>query len=85
LNTDFSRAGLLPGTVPFGDLTVCGVAGITNMSVDAFLATANAVLGGGSGPPVPVLAPVAVQLNAAFFEGSPTVWAQEHLVIGPCP
>lgn len=84
LNTDFSAAGFLSGVSSYATLNVCGVPGLPNMSIGSFLSIANTVLGGGAGS-VAAIAPVAAQLNAAFINGAPSTFAQEHLVVGPCP
>jgi hypothetical protein len=44
------------------------------------------VLGGGAAPHAAAeLFPVAVEINRAFFEGSPSAWTQSHLFTGSCP
>jgi hypothetical protein len=84
LNINFSRAGLLGGVASFGNLNVCGVPGLPNMSVSAFLDVANTMLGGGSAFDLD-LAILAATISASFIGGSPSTFAQEHLFNGPCP
>jgi hypothetical protein len=91
LNVDFADAGLLGGTMglKFGDLKICnsGVAAIDGSTVRQFLAGANVVLGGGTSSygTVSDLQPIAANLNSAFLDGTPSSFAQAHLVSGTCP
>jgi hypothetical protein len=86
LNVDFSDANLLahlPG-VPFGNLRLTGfsgsLAGLNEMPVRDFLGVINNALGGGLTPyTISDLDGVALQLNAAFFNGIPLDWAETHL------
>ena len=44
------------------------------------------LLGGGTAAyTIGELAPIVIELNSAFNEGSPSTWAQDHLVNGACP
>jgi len=88
LNVDSSAAGLLGGSVAtdFGDLNICGVAGLPNMTVTTFRAIAENTLGGANNGYLPsAIVLVAQDLNAAFQDGTPSTFAQDHLVIGACP
>ncbi len=88
LNVDFSAAGLLGGSVTtdFGALTICGVTGVPTMTVGTFLAVAENTLGGANNGYSPTtIALVSQDLNSAFRDGSPSDFAQDHLVIGACP
>jgi hypothetical protein len=91
LNVDFSDAGLVHGTssARVGDLTVCGLAatpGFNGSNVRGVLAALNAALGGGAAAyPLTDLDDLAVQINAAFFGGAASTFAQQHLVVGACP
>jgi hypothetical protein len=84
LNSDFSSAGFLPGVTPLGSLSLCSVPGFPNLTVSAFLSLANTALGGGGGN-LANFASVTNAINAAFVGGSPSTFAQEHLVNGACP
>ncbi|HEY5924676.1 MAG TPA: hypothetical protein VIV11_23515 [Kofleriaceae bacterium] len=88
LNVAFSS--LTGGTsgVQFGSLTLCGVtpASLNGTSVNALLASANTLLGGGTNAfTINDLAPIAAELNNAFSGGAPSTWAQDHLFNGACP
>ena len=88
LDVDFSDANHLAGAVRFGDLTLCGLAqtGLNGTTVRQFLATANTALGGGATPySINELYLIATQLNAAFSDGSVSLFAQDHLFNGACP
>jgi hypothetical protein len=91
LNIDFSDAGLVTGNsgLKFGDLTVCGLTsdtGLNGTTVRGFLTTANAVLGAASTAyTASDLDTIASDLNASFGGGTPSSWAQDHLVDGSCP
>jgi|WetSurMetagenome_2_1015567.scaffolds.fasta_scaffold30269_3 hypothetical protein len=89
LNVDFSDAGMLTGSsgLAFGDLTMCGFGNaFDGGKIRDFLASANTVLGGGSvGFSVAELAPIALELNGAFFQSVPSTFAQTHLFRGACP
>jgi len=90
LNIYFNDAGFVKGNanVKFGDLTLCGfttLPALNGTSVRQFLATANTALGGGSaGFTISDLDDVAHQLDGAFVGGTPTSFAQAHLVNGTC-
>lgn len=90
LNIDFGAAGLIGGTVDFGNVYVCNVTTPTTVSgstVEMFLATANTLLSGGSVPGVTRddAAQLAAELNAAFLGGVPSAWAHAHLSRIACP
>jgi hypothetical protein len=92
LNIDFADAGLLPGNsgLKLGDLTVCGLTTATDLngqSVRAVLGVDNIALGGGAtADSILDLYQTTAQLNTVFsFGGTPTTWAQDHLVNGTCP
>jgi uncharacterized repeat protein (TIGR01451 family) len=89
LNVDFSDAGLTGGAPGrrFGDLTLCSPpAGPTGISVRAFLAVTQEMLGGGVTPfGIDALNGLAQDLNAAFVGGEPSAFAEEHLFDGACP
>jgi hypothetical protein len=88
LNVDFSDAGFLtgPAGLKFGDLTICnsGVTALNGASVRQFLAAANQLLGGGTSTygTISDLQPIAVDLNSAFLDGTPSTFAQTSLVNG---
>lgn len=89
LNVDFSDAGLL-GIEPtaFGDLSLCGLTTDTDlngMTVRQFLDVANTALGGGSTTDsISDLNALAVQINVSFYGGTPSAFANDHLVEGCC-
>ncbi len=91
LNVDFSAAGLSGGSsaTALGDVTLCNfpsLPALNNITVSAFLASANSALGGGAGIySVDIMDGVANALNAAFSGGSVSSFAQDHLVNGACP
>jgi hypothetical protein len=91
LNVDFTDAGFLLGASPvrFGDVTLCGFstpAAANGMTVRSLLSVANVALGGGSTSlTITELFQIAKQLNASFEQGSPSQFAQDHLVDGACP
>jgi hypothetical protein len=83
LNVDFSAAGLLGGTVAtdFGSLSICGAPGLPDMSVASFLSIAEATLGGANtGYSPAAIVALAQQINSAFLDGTPSPFAQDHLV-----
>ena len=91
-NIDFSDAGYTLGTagVRFGDLTLCGftgaLAGLNGSSVRAFSSIVNTALGGGSTSfAIQDLNQTALDVNNAFSNGTPTAFAQQHIVNGACP
>lgn len=88
VNVDFSAGGLLGGSVTtdFGDLSICGATGLSNMTVSSFLALAENTLGGANTGLTPTqLLSLVQQVNAAFQDGTPSTFAQDHLIIGACP
>lgn len=88
VNVDFSAGGVLGGSVTtdFGDLSICGASGLSNMTVSSFLALAENTLGGANTGFTPAqLLSLVQQLNAAFQDGTPSTFAQDHLLIGACP
>lgn len=93
LNVDFSDKGLLLGTsgVPLGNLILTNfttLPALNGLTVRQFLGDVNTLLGGGSSIySIAQLAPnngvdvdVAAQINVAFQAGSPSTFAQNHLV-----
>jgi len=91
LNIDFSDAGLLASStgIKLGDLTLCntGVTALNGATVRQFQAAVNALLGGGSSSygTIANLQPIAVDINTAFDDGTPSSFAQASLVNGACP
>jgi PEP-CTERM motif len=95
LDVDFSKAGLLgTSSTPFGDLVLVnfGPASSPNsvnpfeelngLTVNQFLATANTCLGGGPCQlGIDNTDQITLDLGAAFFEGSPSTFAEDHLVL----
>jgi PEP-CTERM motif len=95
LDVDFSNAGLLgTSSSPFGDLVLVnfGPASLQNsvnpfnalngLTVDQFFAISNTCLGGGSCPlGIANTDQVALDLGAAFEGGTPTTFAEDHLVL----
>jgi hypothetical protein len=86
VNVDFGDAGLM-GSFTFGNLTICGVSDAVNgQSVRQFEATANTLLGGGTASlSIADASTLANELNGSFFNGTPSSFAQQHLVNGACP
>ena len=85
LNVDFST--LLGGSVPFGNLSLCGMSpsSLNGTTVSGFLGLVNTLLGGGSnGYTIAELAPILSDLNSAFDGGAASTFAQDHLVNGAC-
>ena len=90
LNIDLSAAGFFGGAsgVVFGGLTLCGMtdASLNGTSVTGVMGLANALLGGGTNAyTIPAITDLVVRLNNAFVDGTPSAFAQDHLVAGPCP
>ena len=89
LNVDFSAADLLASSSSLSDLRFCDFAALPSLdgqTVDQFLATANAILGGGSGPfGATTAAGVARLVNNSFVDAEPSSFAQAVLVSGACP
>jgi hypothetical protein len=95
LDVDFSKAGLLgTSSTPFGDLVLVnfGPASSPNsvnpfeelngLTVNQFLATANTCLGGGPCQlGIDNTDQITLDLGAAFFEGTPSTFAEDHLVL----
>jgi hypothetical protein len=96
LDVDFSSAGFLRGTskIPFGDLVLVnfGPASSPNsvnpfdelngLTVSQFLAMANTCLAGGScALGIDNANEIAIDLQLAFDEGSPSTFAEDHLVL----
>jgi hypothetical protein len=86
---DFADAGLLTGSggIPFGDLTIVNLApypDLNGLSIRQFLAVANTCLGAGSCPNTyDDIAALTDDLSRAFEDGTPTQFAQDHLVVVP--
>src|SRR5712691_9790 len=87
-NVDFSDAGFLPGAsgIPFGNLILenfTTMPALNGLTVRQFLADENTCLGGGS-----CLYSVTdldfdltlLNVNSSFFDGTPSTFAQQHLV-----
>jgi hypothetical protein len=91
LNIDFADAGLLSASsgLKFGDLLLCNISspsGLSGMTVRQFLATANTVLGATSTAYTAAdLDALAIDVNYSFRDGTPSTFAQDHLVNGACP
>lgn len=85
-NVDFSDAGLLPGSsgLRFGDLLLENFSAepvFNGLTVRQFLGDVNTLLGGGSSAfTIPDLGTTVGDLNAAFSAGTPSAFAQAHLV-----
>lgn len=87
LNVDFSDAGLLPGSsgLRFGDLVLANFSPFfspfNGLTVRQFLGDMNTLLGGGTTIfTIADLGGTVGALNAAFSDGTPTAFAQAHLV-----
>lgn len=88
LNVAFADSGVTPsvGTTQFGDTHVCGTGTAADGStVAALLATTNQLLTFGPTSTITALYPVLLEVNGAFDNGTPSTWAQQHLVNGNCP
>ncbi len=89
LDVDFAQAGLLSNTsgLTFGDLRLCNLAQTTlnGMTIRDFTVLVNTALGGGgtSGYTYDELANLSESVSIAFIGGTPTLFAQEHIVSGP--
>ena len=85
-NVDFSDAGLLPGTsgLRFGDLVLenfTAVPAFNGLTVRQFLGDVNTLLGGGGAAfGIADLGSTVGDLNASFSVGTPSAFAQAHLV-----
>lgn len=99
LNVDFNDAGYLAGTsgAPYGGLVltdmvidigngnVVDMSALNGLTVRQFLGLADRQLGGGGGPyDFQPMSFVTQQIAAAFEGGTPTQFAQDHLV-SPIP
>jgi hypothetical protein len=91
-NVDFSDDGFLNGTAgdPFGDLTLCGLTGaqaaLNGDSIRQFLGVCNTLLGGGTSVlGVGDLGTLVNDVNSSFSFGTPSTFAQQHVVSGSCP
>jgi hypothetical protein len=93
LNIDFADAGLTLGTsgIPFGDLTICSFSdplpNLNGLTVRQYLASVNTALGGGLAIYAidPHLTNVTSDVDLSFQGGSPSQFAQDHIVSGACP
>lgn len=88
MNIDFSAGGALGGSVSFGTLHLCGMTdtSLNNLTVSDVMDIANTLLGGGSnGYDIVAITDLLGQLNNSFMDGTPSPFAQAHLVNGPCP
>jgi hypothetical protein len=85
-NVDFSDAGFLPATsgIPFGDLVLEGfttLPQLDGLTVRQFLGDMNTLLGGGSSiVSIADLGTTVNDLNSSFSLGTPSQFAQDHLV-----
>jgi len=93
IDVDFSDAGRLSGGAgfKFGDLTLCNMTPSTlnNLSVRNYATIVNALLGGGSSggftaADILTLEPITEDIASAFEGGTPSDFAQQHLVHGSC-
>lgn len=88
LDLDFDAHNLMPGSVHFADVTICNettLPALNGLSVPAFVAILNTLLGGGTGPyTIAQLEGVTGQLANAFPNGVVSPFAQDHLVVGAC-
>lgn len=91
LDLDFSDAGQLPNVsgLAFGDLRLCSLTatpGYNNMTIRQFRNEVNAVLGGAPAPYlIDDIAFLTDEVSRAFEGGTPSSFAQAHLVNGTCP
>ena len=85
LDVDFADANVISGTsgLKFGDLRVYGLTttpDLNNMRVRDALAVLQGALGGGpTSDSYDALNSTALELSGAFFEGTPSTFAQDHL------
>jgi len=87
-NVDFSDAGFLPGTTGllFGDLILANFKPIffspfNGLTVRQFLGDVNILLGGGTTTfTIADLGTLVGDLNASFSAGTPSTFAQDHLI-----
>ncbi|HZG00480.1 MAG TPA: Ig-like domain-containing protein [Chitinophagales bacterium] len=87
LNLDFSDSGLLPGTVPLGDLLIhdfTDLPSVNGMTVREVYEMVSAVLGGSSASVSPTVASALANLiNTSFVNGVPSDFALNYLAV-PC-
>jgi hypothetical protein len=58
---------------------------LNGLSVRQFLGTVNTLLGGGSAAySIAQFDPVITEVNVSFYAGTPSTFAQQHLVNGAC-
>jgi len=92
LNVDFNDANILVGAAAtrFGDLLLSGFTSLpftslpppNGMSVRQYLAAVNTALGGGTALyPIVTLSSLTFDLDLAFQGGTPTTFAQDHLIL----
>jgi hypothetical protein len=90
LNIDFADLGYTAGTATtrYGDLTLCNLTAtpaLNGSTIRALQPIVNASLGGDPTPyTIADLSALLMQVNGAFEGGTPTTWAQDHLVVGAC-
>jgi hypothetical protein len=88
-NVDFSDAGLLPGAsgIPFGDLILTNFnprSSYNDLTVRQFLGDVNSLLSGGSSVfTIADLGTTLGDINGSFLDGTPSAFAQQHLVAPP--
>ena len=91
VDDDFADVGLVHGTAAakFGDLRLCGLTttpDLNGQTVRDALVTLNTAL---AGTPItdtiPDLDVFARELGGAFFNGTPSTFAQDHSIVGTCP
>ena len=91
LSVDFADSRDITGIsgLVFGDLRVCGLTATpayNNLTVRQFLAAMNSALGGGAAAyNFDTTGPLTMDVSLAFEGGTPSAFAQAHLVIGACP
>jgi WD40 repeat protein len=90
LDVDFSDAGLLHGTQPlrFGDLRLCGLTtmpDLNNLTVRQALDALNLALSSGpTSDSIADLETLTRELEAAFYGGTVSAFANDHLLKGTC-
>jgi hypothetical protein len=91
LDVDFSDGGVTLGAlgIPFGDLIFANfdtLPALNGLTVRQFLTTVNTDLVGGTPLyDIGLLDPVTSRLTQSFEGGTPTTFAQDHLVTTPVP
>ena len=91
LNVDFSDAGLLPGAsgIRFGDLILTNFnprSSFNDLTVRQFLGDVNSLLSGGSSVfTIADLGPTVGNIHGSFLDGTPSPFAQNHLVAPASP